>query len=175
MSESDQCRPNVRATFITTTTYGTWLPGDMRGYIDRGVILPANPKLLRHAKAMMSESPVYFTDVQVILLDTAIRKAAEEFQYRLTDMSIESWHLHWIIEHGFDPVHRMAGRLKTRMRQMLRRGRIWTNGYHHRCLYDDDEIETARGYIAKHAGCRMIDGQRAGRAARMHDDGIGGR
>ena len=32
--------PNVLATMVTTTSYGTWLPGELRGYVDKGVILP---------------------------------------------------------------------------------------------------------------------------------------
>jgi len=37
---------NLLATMVTTTTYGTWLPGDVRGYVDDGVILPGDPTLL---------------------------------------------------------------------------------------------------------------------------------
>ena len=153
-------QPNVLATFVTTTSYGTWLPGDLRGYVQRGEILPANPRLVNHARAMLSQAPVTFSDVQMVLLDHAIRKAADEFGYRLTDLSIETWHLHWIIEHGFDRVDVMVGRLKTRMRQMLNRGRIWTEGYCHRCLYHGDEIVAARYYIHRHEGCRIFAGQR---------------
>ena len=155
--------PNVLATMVTTTSYGTWLPGDLRGYVDRGVILPPNPQLLRHAQAMLSKAPVYFTDAQQIVLEHAIHSAAAEFGYRLTDLSIESWHLHWIAEHGYDSVATMVGRLKTRMRQMIDRGRIWTEGYCHRCLYTDDQINTARQYINRHEGCRLINGNRVSR------------
>src|SRR5690606_31606535 len=66
--------PNVLATMVTTTTYGTWLPGDLRGYVEDGMILPANPNLLNHAKAMLVKAPVLFTDVQRIVLDAAIRQ-----------------------------------------------------------------------------------------------------
>lgn len=103
---------------------------------------------------------MYFTRPQIIVLDHAIRAAADEFGYRLTDLSIESWHLHWIVDHGYDPVADMVGRLKTRMRQTIGRGRIWTDGYCHRCLHDDGELRVARGYVARHAGCRMVEGQR---------------
>ena len=145
---------------VTTTSYGTWLPGDLRGYVDDGVILPGAPKLLDHAKALLSQAPVYFSDAQIITLDHAIRDAVDEFGYVLTDLSIESWHLHWIIDHGYDAVPTMVGRLKTRMRQSVAQGRIWTEGYCHRCLYDEGEIYVARQYIARHKGCRMMDGKR---------------
>ena len=38
--------PNVLATMVTTTSYGTWLPGDARGYVDRGRILSGDPEKL---------------------------------------------------------------------------------------------------------------------------------
>ncbi len=150
----------VLATMVTTTSYGTWLPGDLRGYVNNDTILPGNPKLLDHAKAMLSQAPVYFSDGQIIALDHAIRAAADEFGYVMTDLSIESWHLHWIVDHGYDTVPAMVGRLKTRMRQIVSRGRVWTEGYCHRCLHDKHEIQVARQYIARHKGCRMVDGKR---------------
>lgn len=161
--------PNVLATMVTTTTYGTWLPGDLRGYVYDGVILPANPNLLNHAKTMLAKAPVLFNDAQRIVLDVVIRQACDEFKYTMLDLSIDSWHLHWIVQHGFDGVHTMVGRLKTRMRQMVSpkgNGRIWTEGYCHRCLYTHDEIDVASQYIARHAGCRMTAGVRIERPSR---------
>lgn len=85
---------HVIATMITTTSYGTWLPGDLRGYVRDGQILPGEPILLDQSKALLSQAPVYFTHPQIITLDFALRAAADEFGYVLTDLSIESWHLH---------------------------------------------------------------------------------
>ena len=144
---------------MTTTTYGTHLPGDVRGYVEDGGILPQNPQLLSHARGLLSARPVFLDQGQHDLLETAMIDACNEFGYQVTDLAIESWHIHWIIEHGYDPVHTMIGRMKTRMRQKLNRGRIWTSGYCHRCLYQPAEVERARRYIAQHAGCRMIDGK----------------
>lgn len=35
----------VVATMVTTTSYGTWLPGDLRGYVQNNTILLGEPKL----------------------------------------------------------------------------------------------------------------------------------
>ena len=87
----------------------------------------------------------------------ALLDAADEFEYHVTDTAVEAWHMHWLVEHGYDAVPKMVGRLKTRMRQALDCGRIWTHGYCHRCHYMLREIEASRKYIARHAGCRMLD------------------
>ena len=144
---------------VTTTSYGVWLPGDIRGYVDSGIILPGDPNRLEQAtQRMAGRTPVLFSIQQQQHLFAALRAAAEEFHYRLTDASIESWHLHWIVEHGFDPVPTMVGRLKNRMRQALNIGRIWTEGYYDSRLFEPAAVQARQRYVAGHAGCRMTDG-----------------
>jgi len=154
-------------------TKGTWLPGDMRGYVQRGAILPPNPSLLKHAKGIMLGAPVYFSRPQIIVLDHAIVSACDEFDYTLTDLSIESWYAHWIVAHGFDAVKTMVGRLKTRMRQAIQRGRIWTKGYCHRCLETEEEVAIASRYIARHDGARIVNGKRVTPVEDDHPDVYG--
>ena len=146
----------IRCTMITTTSYGSWLPGDARGYVQRGEILPPAPRLAAHAQSLLKSEPVVFSTIEQAALYQAMMKAAFEFEYRLTDASVESWHLHWIIIHD-DATKAMVGRLKTRMRQALDRGRIWTEGYNFRELKSEEELYVARNYIARHEGSRLIN------------------
>jgi len=147
----------IRYTMITTTSYGSWLPGDARGYVQQGDILPAAPRLESHAQSLLKSEPVTFSTSEQAALYKALVLAAYEFEYQLTDACVESWHLHWIVGHS-DPIKDMVGRLKTRMRQELDRGKIWTSGYHFRELNRDEERVIARNYITRHAGVRLIDG-----------------
>ncbi len=149
---------NLRYTMVTTTSYGSWLPGDARGYVQQGRILPPEPKLVSHAKSLLKSTPVRFSDDEQARLFQALQSAAEEFNYRLSDVSIESWHAHWIILHN-DTVQTMVGRLKNRLRQSLNRGRIWTEGYHFREIRTESGLITARNYIARHKGVRWVNGQ----------------
>jgi REP element-mobilizing transposase RayT len=152
-------QPRLLATMVTTTSYGAWLPGDIRGYVENGTILPGDPARLEQAKYRMGDhTPILFTCEQQALLFEALCQAAGEFQYQLTDASVESWHLHWIVEHGFDSVATMVGRLKNRMRQALGIGRIWTEGYYASRLFEPAEIESRRRYIRQHSGGRMSGG-----------------
>jgi hypothetical protein len=50
----------------------------------------------------------------------------------------------------------MLGRLKTRMRQTVDRGRLWTAGYDARYCFDEDAVEVRRNYIFRHQGSRPI-------------------
>ncbi len=150
---------DVLATMVTTTSYGTWLPGDLRGYVEDKRILPHEPRLLRYSKQLLSRTPVFFDADEQSQLCEALIAAGDEFGYAVTDVSVDTWHLHWICAHGFDAVATMIGRLKNRMRQRLARGRIWTAGYCHRCLFTDADIDIARAYILRHHGCRLVAGR----------------
>jgi hypothetical protein len=144
--------------FLTTTSYGSWLPGDARGYVQRGELLPANPTLERHVRSRLTQPGVLFNLDEQETLVLAFLAVCEEFGHRLFDLSVESWHLHWIIRHD-DTLTAMVGRVKNRLRQQLDRGRIWTAGYWQRELRTEEELLLARDYIRRHDGCRMIDGK----------------
>jgi hypothetical protein len=146
-------------TFVTTTSHGTWLPGDVRGYVRKGVILPGDAKLLELSRQQLKSKPVHFSLHERDLLFEALIVGCAEYHYQLSDVAIEAWHLHWIVFHGIDTIEAVVGRLKTRMRQALGRGRIWTEGYCAEPLFDDVAIEQAQQYIVRHSGCRLSDGR----------------
>src|ERR1044072_3650312 len=103
----------MATTFVTTTAYGSWLPGGLRGDVEDSMVLPGSPKLLEYAATQLNEQPVLFSVREQRKLFDALCASCEEFQYRLTDASTESWHLHWIVRHD-DAVSAMGGRLKNR-------------------------------------------------------------
>jgi hypothetical protein len=159
-------------TFVTTTSHGTWLPGDLRGYVRKGVILPGDATLLQLSRQQLKSPPVYFTLNERDLLFDALVAGCSEFHYRISDVAIELWHLHWILFHGDDSIEKVVGRLKTRMRQMLGRGRIWTEGYCAEPLFDNVAVEQAQKYIARHEGCMMTDGRVVDRANPRQSRGL---
>ncbi|MEM9790029.1 MAG: hypothetical protein AAF842_06445 [Planctomycetota bacterium] len=147
---------NLQATMITTTTYGSWLPGDLRGYVDDGRVLPPDPAKLNHARELMKGDPVRLNaDEQSIAFD-ALLSACDEYNYRLLAVSIESWHAHILLHHGHEPVSTTAARLKAAVRVALDRGRIWTTGYDKRYCFTPQHVDARRQYIARHPGHRPI-------------------
>jgi hypothetical protein len=148
----------MNITFVTTTSHGTWLPGDMRGYVHKGVTLPGDPWRLELSRRLLKTPPVFFSPSDRDVLFESLLAACDEFECRLSDAAVEAWHLHWIVGHE-DSIEKMVGRLKTRMRQALSRGRIWTEGYCGEPLFNDAAIEGAQQYIARHDGCRITDGR----------------
>jgi REP element-mobilizing transposase RayT len=73
------------AYFLTWTTYGTWLPGDERGWVAKpGDLHLPDASLERESRSRMTESPVLLDDRQ---RDIVVRTIAEHCLVR-------SWHLH---------------------------------------------------------------------------------
>ena len=146
-------------SFVTTTSYGSWLPGDLRGYVRRGVILPGDPELLEMSRGLLKGAPVRFSVADRERLFHSLVAACEEFGYRLSDVTIESWHLHLIVVHGDDKIETVMGRLKTRMRQAVRAGGFGPRGIvPNRCLMRRRLRKfrsTLRG--TTDCGCRMGD------------------
>jgi hypothetical protein len=64
--------------------------------------------------------------------------------------------MHLLITHGHDRAATVAGRLKTRVRQAVGRGRIWTAGYDKRYCFTDEDVYARIRYIQRHAGHRPI-------------------
>ena len=112
-------------------------PRDLRGYVQDDVFVSSNPRLLKFSKSQLKSDPVFFSPPDRDRLLESLLAAAAEFNYRLTHIAIESWHLHWTIAHGHDQVDAMVGRSNTRMRQSSARCRIWTEGYWSQELLDD--------------------------------------
>ncbi|MHC5023195.1 MAG: transposase [Planctomycetota bacterium] len=141
---------------ITTTSYGSWLPGDLRGFVEGGRLLPPSPALEKHAAQLIRDDPILFDQQEQQRLAEALVTAAAEFDYQLFCLSVEAWHVHWLIDCRTDRIARMVGRLKTRMRQALERGRIWTTGYDKRYCYTISQVRDRFAYIARHRGFRAI-------------------
>src|SRR3954468_5023837 len=95
-------------SFITTTSYGTWLPGELRGYVRNGQILAGDPQLLELSRQQLKSIPVYFSKNERRQLFSALNAPCCEFEYRLSDVAIEAWHLHWIMFHAEGPVKKVV-------------------------------------------------------------------
>jgi hypothetical protein len=73
------------AYFLTWTCYGTWLPGDERGWVQKpGRFQPPNPRLEAIARSLLKEDPCELNTEQRGLVEKIIAKHC----------AIRGWHLH---------------------------------------------------------------------------------
>ncbi|MEM7625814.1 MAG: hypothetical protein AAF333_09305 [Planctomycetota bacterium] len=137
---------------ITCTTYGMWLRGDRRGWVEDGKILPADPAREDADRAAMNHTPWTFTPPQVVAAGALI---CESLRARMDSpvwaLAIESWHLHAVVDAGHHDIGRVVKCVKDAVRYGLRPGRpIWANGYDKRWCFDEASLRRRIQYVERH-------------------------
>jgi hypothetical protein len=83
------------AYFLTWTTYGTWLPGDERGWHRKGApeILPPNALFVETAQSQLKEPSFTLSATSRTLVEETIRRHCEIRGWPLHALNEESRHL----------------------------------------------------------------------------------
>jgi REP element-mobilizing transposase RayT len=122
---------------LTWTTYGTWLPGDARGWVKKGTPGSQTPDPEREARAeaAMAETAVVLTADQRKLVEDTIREHCRRRGWVLHAVNARTNHVHAVVTAERDP-RDIMGQLKA-----------WCS----RKLSDDAGLTTP---VAKRAGRR---------------------
>jgi REP element-mobilizing transposase RayT len=93
------------AYHIVWTTYGTWLPGDWRGWVKKGVsgIQLPNPNLERRARAQMVEEAVLLTSQQREIVERTIADHCRIRGWHLHAANARTNHGHVVVTAALDP------------------------------------------------------------------------
>ena len=159
--------------FITWTAYGSWLPGDSRGWKKwkQGQQQP-QPQLEDWCKGRMKEKPVLLDQHQRQAVEHVIRKHAEHRRWELHAVSVRSNHVHVAVtvlpvvsnktERVGDGIKRVRDELKANGTRVLRQlmnpvpnKKIWTKGGVIQFIDSDDDLEQVVIYISE-AQDRMV-------------------
>lgn len=88
----------VLGTLITYTTYGTWLRGDSRGWVDEGIIKPPNALLRLADESSMNHPAFLFQEDALLGVGQRIcEKLLERNNLRLLALTIQTWHVHMVV------------------------------------------------------------------------------
>ena len=96
--ENEGPQPDPLAYFLTWSTYGTWLPGDERGWIEyrRGWQLPDSTRKLE-AEAQMTEDACVLTAEQRQIVEATIAEHCRIRNWMLHAVNCRSNHLHVVV------------------------------------------------------------------------------
>src|SRR5574339_612080 len=91
------------ACFITWTTYGSWLPGDHRGWRKwkQGEQQP-KPRLEKWCQERMNEAPVVLNETQREKVEGVCRRHSEIRGWQLHAISARSNHVHLAVTANAD-------------------------------------------------------------------------
>jgi len=146
------------AYFITWTCYGTFLPGDDRGWTKwhKGDQLP-QPRLADWCHEQMLETAVSLSSVQRELVEALIREHCELRQWILHAVNCRSNHCHVVVTAGDCEGQQIRSQLKSWTTRGLKRSQVacsdgpmrkqwWTRKGSVRWLFDEHSLEAAIAY-----------------------------
>lgn len=84
---------------IVWTTYGSWLPGDARGWVKSGRhgVQKPDEELESEARAAMAESPVLLNEDQRTIVTQTIRDHCRIREWKLHAVNVRSNHIHLVV------------------------------------------------------------------------------
>jgi REP element-mobilizing transposase RayT len=151
--------------FITWTTYGSWLPGDARGWKKwkRGEQEP-QPVLEDWCKDRMKEKAVLLDEYQRKSVDDVIHKHSQIRGWELHAVSVRSNHVHVVVTvvpktgnkdyRVADGIKRVRDELKANASRVVRRcespitnEKVWTKGGDIQFLDREDDLEKVVIYV----------------------------
>ena len=141
--------------FITWASYGTWLPGDSRGWIEfqRGWQFP-DPIRELEAQAKMSENACRLTLEQRLAVNTQIEETCEHRGWLLHRVNCRSNHVHVVVSAPFTHPKKIRMDLKAWATRCLKeifdpqRENWWADRGSIRWLWTDDDLHAAIRYVA---------------------------
>lgn len=157
-----------RFWLLTWTTYGSWLPGDARGFVsevrdeegDRvlhnepGTPCDADlPSLERFAASRMTEVGVFLNQAQAEAVALQLRETARHRGWRLLALAVMANHIHVLVGVPGDPdPEKLLGDFKAWCTRRLNQGwgqrdRWWTQSGSRRRKKTDDALRTALCYV----------------------------
>ena|SRR5438105_3027624 len=111
--EHEAPMPDPLAYFITWATYGTWLPGDQRGWVEyrHGWQLP-NPIRELESAARMTEDACRLRSDQRLAVESQIKQTCGIRGWTLHAVNCRSNHLHLVLAADRDP-YQVRAQLKA--------------------------------------------------------------
>lgn len=142
--------------FLTWVTYGTWLPGDARGWVEyrHGWQLP-DPARELEAGAKMTEDACRLSREQRDAVERQIRETCRHRGWQLHAVDCRSNHVHAVVSAPDTRPKKIRTDLKAWATRCLKqqfkatRENWWAERGSIRYLYDDDSLESAVLYVTE--------------------------
>ena len=139
---------------VTWTTYGTWLQGDKRKYVNDGEILPADKKIEEANKRQQKSGTVRLTNEQKNIVKDAVLKEAQKIGQEILAISVFSNHVHVVVCSTNESIENTVSRYKNVATCALKETglteRIWTRGFNKRFCFSSEELEEKIAYVRNH-------------------------
>ena len=148
------------AFFLTWSTYGTWLPGDARGWVEyqHGFQLP-DPILELECAARMTEDACRLTPQQRERVQEQIAETCQHKGWHLHGVKCRSNHIHAVLSSSASPkiireqlkawcARRLnEQQIESGVREQDRRSKWWTERGSIRWVFTESDLAAAIDYV----------------------------
>jgi REP element-mobilizing transposase RayT len=142
------------AFFITWSTYGTWLPGDERGWVEyhRGWQLP-DPVRELEALAKMTEDACRLSADQRVAVESQVAETCLYRKWHLWAVNCRSNHIHCVVSARDVPPKKVRSDLKAWATRCLKanfdpeRENWWAERGSIRWVFDEESLDTVVVYV----------------------------
>jgi hypothetical protein len=140
------------AIMFTVSTYGTWLRGDARGWIDDGILFPPDPQLEQADREQMKYPPYHFPRHARQAVGQAMGDAlTNRLSIMVLAMCVQSWHSHFITAATQHDVTEVVKCAKDAARWHLRLDRpIWAADFDKRFCFTPWLVRKRIDYVERH-------------------------
>jgi hypothetical protein len=144
--------PRTLGIMITSTTYGTWVRGDRRGWIDDGRLMPADLELEAADRRRLKHPPFLFERSQLRDVGHTIGTSlVTRMRVPVLALHVGAWHFHVVVGLQPEEAPTAAKCAKDAVRFKLRPSRpIWTADYDKRFCFDVAALERRVRYVERH-------------------------
>jgi hypothetical protein len=108
---------------LTWTAYGSWLPGDRRGYVADGKTLPDHGWILEKNKERQTGATVSLSRREKEIVRSVITAEAERIGHKLEALSVSAKHVHIVVRAHGESVAALVSRYKS-----LTTRALWEHG-----------------------------------------------
>ena len=150
---------DVPPYLLTWRTYGTWLPGDRRGWVSRHrntfgeSVHGQDFRLEAAARGLMRSDPRTLAQHERTTADAVIRESCGYRGWQVYALNVRTNHVHAVLLAEETP-DTVAQILKARVSRALREGgslgpeeQLWARGASRRPLFNEDELDAAIDYV----------------------------
>ncbi len=153
------------AFFITWTVYGTFLPGDNRGWVKRGSGTQlARPLLANWHSERLKHSIELLAENNRICVEKAIQQICNDRSWKLWIANPRSNHVHVVITAPGRDGATVRDQLKARCTRELRLmdnrfcdRTVWTRGGDWKCINTEEDLEVCIQYAGEAQDRKDLD------------------
>lgn len=167
------------AYFLTWTTYGTWLPGDQRGWVEykRGWQLPDAEREIQ-AASIMTEEACLLTARQRKIVEQQIAQTCEHRKWRLYAVNCRTNHVHVVVGAPGASPQKVRNDLKAWSTRKLKetsdsqRQKWWSERGSQRYINDEDTLAAVIAYVLEAQDRKHLDQDLLARSVREEGKNI---